>query len=103
MNKLLIATLLSISSITGAQALPQYNCSELNQVNYEIEQLAEEAKDVQFDEKTRLQIVDEYYQMVALSNKLNLECNTKVVKYTDNEFSLNGVTYIVVTEYNTKY
>lgn len=100
MNKLLISTLLCISSIAGANAYPTYTCDDINYVQYEIEQLAEEAKDPQFDTPTRMQIVDEYYHMSTEAKRLADTCQPKKA---NNEFTLNGITYIVVTEHNDKY
>ena len=104
MNKLLLSTLLCISSIAGANAYPTYTCDEIDEVKYEVEQLAEDAKDVQFDTPTRMQIVNEYYHMATEAKRLTDTCQPKKeVKSSDNEFTLNGITYIVVTEYNSKY
>ena len=51
-----------------------------------------------------MQIVNEYYLMVTEAKRLTDTCQPKKeVKSSDNEFTLNGITYIVVTEYNTKY
>lgn len=99
MNKLLFSALVCISSIASAHDYPTYSCSEIDMVKYEVEQLAEDAKDVQFDTPTRMQIVNEYYHMATEAKRLTDTCQPKEEdKTSDNEFTLNGVTYIVVTE-----
>lgn len=98
MNKLILILALFTTTLATAAEPLHYNCKDAKFVEYEVEQLAEEAKDIQFDQKTRTQIFDEYYYMLGQRELLRKQCSI-----VTNEFELNGVIYMVVEESNSMY